>query len=1076
MRFRTSGDQLTLDMIKDAADPTIYGRGRSYYKSGMVMECEEVEPGVVEGVIRGSGNRRYEAMIDFTDSYLYSSCTCPYDWSDVCKHAVALALEYLHLSKEAAETVETVNREQKQMNSLSKQMNLFIRDRDDGIGSPAWQYMLDELINPAKPEDYSPHYRVVYRLGITAEGQLEVDLFKARIGKRGKGAEQHFSYDHWSPANFVRDTDKAIINLFFDRYRFYSANRVQHKLIDPLLRLFSDEEYVFLGSSDTKPRINLSPLKVGLVLTEDGGNHRLEVSFQPETINEHREKLYILGENRPWLTDGYSFYPLATGLSGQALRFFLKMPQVIPEEQIPLFMEHYYDALLDKNDLEVKSSRVNDVRDDLSPRVVLYLEDAGGSLTIKPCFAYGDGPPQVQPGTTARVIKATDGSGSFWVRRQAGYEEGAIKMLEEADIRLDLDGCGRLDEDDALDFLRDKIGRLKDEGWEIVGEMKSLRLSRATPKARARIASGIDWFDLDLEVGYGDSLVDISTILAAYRSGRKYIRLDDGSWGLLPLDWLNKITAPLEELADLDDRRESNGKNGAGLKLMPYHIPLAEEILSDVDIQSTPAFYELRERLNSFTGIAKVDIPGGLAADLRDYQKKGLNWLGFLSEFSFNGILADDMGLGKTIQTLAHLLREKEAGRISNPSLIIAPTSVSYNWEEESRRFAPDFKVLALTGQKRRQRFKDIAGADIVITTYVLLRRDFDELSKHSYHYIILDEAQFIKNPGAQTTKLCKSLVGKHRLALTGTPLENNLTEVWSIFDFLMPGLLGDHKSFQGRYEKPIAKAGDKEALERLKRRLKPFILRRVKQDVATELPPKTETVTYCEMTPAQKTLYQQVLNTYRAKVFESIAQKGIERSQIAILDALLKLRQTCNHPQLLKIASNKVKTSGKMELFKEMVEQLVSEGHRALIFSQFTQMLTILREWLDHENIPYCYLDGSTRNRSKVIKKFNGNGTPLFLISLKAGGVGLNLTAADYVIHVDPWWNPAVESQATDRAYRIGQDKHVFVYKMITKDSIEEKILKLQERKKELFDSIFSEGGMGKSITREDLEELFAI
>jgi SNF2 family DNA or RNA helicase len=291
-----------------------------------------------------------------------------------------------------------------------------------------------------------------------------------------------------------------------------------------------------------------------------------------------------------------------------------------------------------------------------------------------------------------------------------------------------------------------------------------------------------------------------------------------------------------------------------------------------------------------------------------------------------------------------------------------------------------------------------------------------------------------------------------------------------------MPGLLGSHKSFQTRYEKPIVRMDNKEALERLKRRLKPFILRRVKQDVATELPPKTEVITYCEMTSAQKTLYQQVLNTYRAKVFESIAKKGIERSQITILDALLKLRQVCNHPQLLKIASNKVKTSGKMELFQELVEQLVNEGHRALVFSQFTQMLAILREWLDRKKIPYCYLDGSTRNRSKVIGEFNENGVPLFLISLKAGGTGLNLTAADYVVHVDPWWNPAVESQATDRAYRIGQDKHVFVYKLITKSSIEEKILKLQERKKELFDSLLSGGGPGKSLTKKDLEELFSV
>jgi SNF2 family DNA or RNA helicase len=376
----------------------------------------------------------------------------------------------------------------------------------------------------------------------------------------------------------------------------------------------------------------------------------------------------------------------------------------------------------------------------------------------------------------------------------------------------------------------------------------------------------------------------------------------------------------------------------------------------------------------------------------------------------------------------------------------------------------------------------------------------------------VLDEAQYIKNPTAQTTKLCKALKTKHRLALTGTPIENNLTELWSIFDFLMPGFLGSHKSFRDRYEKPIAKAvrevdernvvdavtagthgeitartntvvsGENEgnetneALERLRKRIKPFILRRLKQEVATELPPKTEVINFCEMTSSQQNLYRQVLNTYRAKVLESIDNKGIERSHITILDALLKLRQVCNHPQLLKLAANNIHTSGKMDALKEMIEQITSECHKALIFSQFTQMLGIIRDWLNQANISYCYLDGRTRNRPQVIDNFNNSETPLFLISLKAGGTGLNLTAADYVIHVDPWWNPAVESQATDRAYRIGQDKHVFVYKLITKNSIEEKILKLQERKKELVDGLLSEGSIGKSLSREDIDELLSV
>ncbi|WP_461372651.1 DEAD/DEAH box helicase [Candidatus Aquicultor sp.] len=1062
MSLRISKYKLTREMIKDAALPAIYSRGRQYYQDGKVVDWEEHELGYITGTVRGSGNHRYTTGIDFRDGDLDCWCNCPYGWSDVCKHAVALALAYLDYSSQPLKE-----------NTYPGQFNqLTIENHNSYI---PWQHALDKIVGSTAPERKTGYYRLIYRLGVTTNSQLAIELFKARIGKNGKGQEEHYYYDPMSPSTFIRDRDKAILGLFaFGRTLIYSTTYISPDITDPLLRMLAEEEYVFLGSTQIKAHIAIAPIKAGLSLIEDGENHKFEVLFYPEKINEVKDKLFILGESKPWLTNGRAFFPLEANLPGSVLRAFLKEPHVVSEDQVSLFMERYYDTLQDKNALEIKSTRIQDARDDIQPRPVLYLEGHSEGLVLKPCFAYGDGPPQVEPGTSARILKATSDGDSFWVRRRLDGEESARKMLEEAGVTLGPAGTGQLHGDDALDFLWHTVAVLKARGWEVVGEVSSLRLNRTAPKVGARISSGIDWFDLNLEVGYGDSLLDISTVLAAYKSGRKYIQLDDDSWAPLPLDWLHKVTAPLEELADLEGQEIATTANNGKLKLRSHNIPLAEEILSGIDLNSIASFDMLRERLDSFEGIEKVDIPHGLEATLRGYQKDGLDWLGFLSSFSFNGILADDMGLGKTVQTLAHLLREKNEGRAAKPSLIVAPTSVSYNWKEESLRFTPDLKVLVLTGPERHQRFEGIASADIVITTYALLRRDFEELQKHEYHYIILDEAQFIKNPAAQTSKLCKRLTGNHRLALTGTPMENNLTEVWSIFDFLMPGLLSGHKSFQKRYEKPIAKTGDMVALQRLKRRLKPFILRRVKQDVAKELPPKTEIIAYCEMTSSQRTLYQQVLNTYRAKVFESIAKKGIERSHITILDALLKLRQVCNHPQLLKVAPHKVKTSGKMELFEEMVGQLANEGHRALVFSQFTQMLALLKRWLDSKNIPYCYLDGRTRDRSKVIKKFNEGDVPLFLISLKAGGTGLNLTAADYVIHLDPWWNPAVENQATDRAYRIGQDKHVFVYKMITKDSIEEKILKLQERKKALFDNFLSEGDVGKSLTKDDLEELF--
>ncbi|MDI6817048.1 MAG: SNF2-related protein [Actinomycetota bacterium] len=1073
MKRNTQDDRPTRQTVRMAAGSKIYGRGRDYYADGMVISWTEESPGSVVGTVRGSGNKRYKTEVVFEDGYFESYCSCPYDWSDVCKHGVALALAYLDrdkLDRDASASEEA--RDARGDTGAS-------RPAAQGKNSDplAWQRALDGLVGrPDSAHTQSPpHYRAIYRLDISYGEQLNVAFFRARIGKRGKGAEDRFYFESRSPNNFLRERDIIILRLLGNPY-IYQPSYVAPDVVDPLLRLLAGEDYVFLGAGDERPQISFAPISAQLVLTAKGDDYELGVSLDSEKLAGREDGLYILGENKPWVTDGVSFHPLDTALSGSTIRNFLKNPHVIPAEQIGVFMARYYDALAGKSALEVRGDGDGtlDVRDDITPRPVLCLEDSGKSLGIALFFAYGDGPPQVKSDSAVKIVKAAADEASCWARRRFDLEAQALLELENNGVKLNDEGEGRLYADDALNFLQYTAGELRERGFDVAGEVTTLRINSAKAEVRAKIRSGIDWFDLNLEAGYGDSLVDISTMLAAYRSGRTYVQLDDGSWGRLPLEWLDRASIPMDELVDLEGVKEDGGNKNGSVKIRPHHIPLAEDILSGIDVYSSPSFSGLREKLGSFNGVETVNAPRGLRAELRDYQRKGLDWLNFLSEFSFNGILADDMGLGKTVQALAHLLRQKEAAPASKPSLIIAPTSVAYNWEEEGRRFTPALNTLLLTGPDRHQRFTDIDGADIVITTYALLRRDFDELSRRAYHAIILDEAQSIKNPGAQTTKLCKSLSAHHRLALTGTPLENNLTELWSIFDFLAPGLLGSHKSFQTRYEKPIAKLGDGAALERLKRRLRPFILRRVKQDVARELPPKTEIIVHCEMTSPQRALYRQVLNTYRAKVFESIESKGIERSQITILDALLKLRQVCNHPQLVKVASNKVKTSGKMELFQEMIEQLVSEGHRALVFSQFTQMLAILREWLDQKGIPYCYLDGRTRDRPGVIGKFNENGAPLFLISLKAGGVGLNLTAADYVIHVDPWWNPAVENQATDRAYRIGQDKHVFVYKMITRDSIEEKILKLQARKKELFDSILSGGGPGVSLSREDLEDLF--
>lgn len=475
------------------------------------------------------------------------------------------------------------------------------------------------------------------------------------------------------------------------------------------------------------------------------------------------------------------------------------------------------------------------------------------------------------------------------------------------------------------------------------------------------------------------------------------------------------------------------------------------------------AVIELANKLKNTSGIKAVKSPEGFALELRPYQVEGLSWLQYLREQELSGILADDMGLGKTAQALAHLLLEKHCGRMDRPSLVVLPTSLIFNWKREAERFAPQLKLLSLQGKERSELFPLIREHDVILTTYPLLWRDEEALAQHDYHLLILDEAQTVKNVASQTAQVVRKLNARHRLCLTGTPLENHLGELWAQFDFLLPGLLGDSKEFTKTWRTPIEKYGNRLRRDLLARRVKPFILRRRKEDVAKELPPKTLIVRTVELDGGQRDLYETVRIAMDQRVREEIAAKGFSRSHIIILDALLKLRQVCCDPRLLKLSSaKKVKERAKLDLLMEMLPELVSEGRRILVFSQFTSMLELIEAELEQEKLTYVKLTGDTQNREEVVRRFQDEEVPIFLISLKAGGVGLNLTAADTVIHYDPWWNPAVENQATDRAHRLGQTKNVFVYKLVVAGSIEEKILALQEKKAELAAGILSEDASG--------------
>ena len=641
-------------------------------------------------------------------------------------------------------------------------------------------------------------------------------------------------------------------------------------------------------------------------------------------------------------------------------------------------------------------------------------------------------------------------------------------------------------------FVQAEIPTLEEEGWQ-VDFARGFRLIPVAEDAwYSEIeSSGTDWFEYEAGFCVDGRKVNLLPVIHRFlqenrgRSLQKMteglqgrsvsVPLEDGAMAVIAGERFALILRSLFELFDRDPFQKNSR-----IRMNFWRIAEIAELekLSSSPWSAPEKVRKLAEKLQSGFSLEGQKAPRGFRGRLRPYQELGLSWLQFLREHELDGILADDMGLGKTVQALAHLLQEKRAGRLDAPCLIVAPTSLMKNWVDEAARFTPGLSVLLLHGPDRKGRFGDIEKADIVLTTYALLRWDAELYRDREFAYAILDEAQFIKNHKAQVAQMARSLKCRRRLCLTGTPMENHLGELWSLFHFLMPGFLGSQQAFKTQFRTPIEKNGHDDLREILNRRVAPFLLRRTKEDVAPELPPKSEIVQSVDLTDKQRDLYETVRVAMETRIRQEIKKKGLSRSHIIILDALLKLRQICCDPRLMNKDGGQsgVKDSCKLSALLEMLPEMVEEGRRILLFSQFTQMLKLIESEIQKLKIGYVKLTGATRDRATPIARFQDGKAPLFLISLKAGGTGLNLTAADAVIHYDPWWNPAVENQATDRAHRIGQDKPVFVYKFLTAGTVESKILELQKRKKELVAGILSEQSTGRiRFEKEDLENLFA-
>lgn len=1020
----------------------------------------------VEAQIQGDDFQTYtsELEISLDQGTASSNCNCQDSFSGTCRHVAATALE---LSSRLDSVVST-------------------REDDPQPVKSEWRQNFRSFFSTALDPEPGQHY-LIFRF-IAEPGRLLVEFFRARQNKSGLSTVQN----PVTLEQIVRNPDWCEISPELPKvaeqigqYLDYYGHRVEipFGLMTWFFWAIRNEYYLFWEETEQSVRIESTPIRLQLrpKFTEEGLTFDIMLGRDgkvPFSILNQNVSFY--GQLPLWVCLKHCFYPVQTGLSPHLIQELVMSPPVIPHADISEFLDRVWTRI-PASDLHGQDEFLERMQPIFVPATYnpkLFLSEEGSLLTLEIQNIYetehGDislpGPNQdLQTGSYHFEGK------SFLIRRDQEEEEALLTTLMDMRFQLRSSSMWFLEPEEAIAFLLDAYPKLV-EAYRVYGEKDLTRYKvRLTPPnvvASVETQEEDKWFNLEINVEYDDISVPIDKIWKAWTQGKRYVQLKDGTYTSLPESWLEKLGHKLAALGlDLEKPPKKRFEN--------FEAPILDKILEDIPETTSDAFWNvLREKLHDFTEIKQVQAPKGLNATLRPYQIQGVSYMNFLHEYHFGGILADEMGLGKTIQTLTFLQYMKEKGH-KGPNLIIVPTSVLPNWEREAQKFVPDMKRLVIYGSKRENLFKQIESSELIITTYALLRRDLDELLKFEFNAIILDEAQNIKNPNTITARSVRRMQARFRLCLSGTPIENTLLELWSLFEFLMPGFLGSQAAFQKGFVKPI-KDGDDDSLGYLKARVKPFILRRTKNEVAKDLPPKVENIYYSALLEDQMELYTALAKKLKEQVLQDVDEKGIGQSQISILDALLKLRQICCHPRLLKLDMPGLNTnlsSGKFEAFKDLVTSIIDDGHKVLVFSQFVQMLHIIRNWLHMVEIPFCYLDGTSKDRFEQVDRFNNSPEiPIFLISLKAGGTGLNLTSADYVIHYDPWWNPAVEDQATDRTHRIGQTRQVFSYKMICENTVEEKILKLQESKKGIADSIIPGQSAWKSLTRSDLEMLFEV
>ncbi len=1062
-------DLKLLQKLLDDVDTMTYHKGMEYFSNGKVLKYI-LEKKFLTAAVQGLGSNRYRVNFSENSGKIDFSCTCPLGY--FCKHLVAVALTILH------------NDEQKH-NQGSKN-NLLIYEKN-------W---INQLKKTEETPSLANHDVIAYVINVAKIDQKLTDsiqicsVIPKQNGKFSKPSKKYsFSSDNFSQIPFnMKDSDQEITTSLIQAKYFpiHESELLFRKIIDTGM--------CFWKSAASGKALKCGEKKEGLLEWE----HDSQLYISPKAfIKDSEAVLNFIGKSCFYIDyDRFEVGLIEFPCSIELVKKFLTAPRI-----------HSSRSKVLQNALNIAAPTL--------PPIDCKIETLPASKPI-PCMNI-----TVNDGASFSSIltgSVTFEYGNYIMTTSFGSED--LHTFKENNIIYQLPRNAKK-ELKVLDHLLNNgwykdyysnnlysihvsdsknhspifiliVEKLRKLGWKILGDEPFLNNKVLIDPQWYGEVSEIEsnWFDLEIGSVIDRKRVNLIEVLSKLMEEfekkkvnfnlpeechKQYIvPTQDGDLLIIPFERMKGL---FNVFLNLMNYEKKGGKVQFSHAAIPSLSSLENEN-SKLVWQTPKAYQDLKNKFQHFTNIEKVTPPQLESCDLRPYQIDGLSWMQFLAKIELGGILADDMGLGKTVQTIAHIVMEKNSGRMTKPALIVAPTSLMGNWLLEVKKFAPTLSVLILQGIDRKVYFQEIQKYDIVLTTYPLLVRDDKFLLDQEFYFLILDEAQMIKNAKTKAHQVLRNIKAKHKLCLTGTPMENHLGELWSLFHIILPGYLGSEKQFQSIFRKPIEKCGSIERKNLLKKRIDPFLLRRTKEEVTPELPPKTEILVPIELSQVQKDLYEAVRLTMMKKVLAHVQEKGLAQSHIVLLDALLKLRQICCDPRLLKNISSKAEKtdSSKLSFLVETIPQMIEENRQILLFSQFTSMLSLIEQELKRLKIPYVILTGETKDRLTPIEAFQSGKVKLFLISLKAGGTGLNLTSADTVIHYDPWWNPQVENQATARAHRIGQTKPIFVYKWIASGSIEEKIIQMQERKKVLIDGLL-EGKNNKVIEwkQEDIETLFS-